>query len=56
MYISVALVLIVDWRYGKRMLYTHITSREQDPLHIENEDQRVRRLKRERQAGIQSIS
>ena len=36
-------------------MYTHITNRESDPLHIENKEQRDRRMERERR-GIQSIS
>ena len=46
-----AIVLWLDWRYGKRMLYFHITEREErrnEPLHVETEEQKERRLERER--------
>ena len=43
-----ALALVVDWRVGRRLMYTHITHREADPLHIENEAQRERRLRRDK--------
>jgi len=51
--ILVILALIIDWRSGRRVLYTHITSREKAPLHIETEEQRERRLRRE--AGLQAV-
>ena len=41
-----SLILVLDWRWGRRVLYTHITHRE-DHLHIETRDQRHRRLDRE---------
>ena len=47
-----ALLLWLDWRYGKRMLYFHITEREHlqgDSLHVETEEQRGRRLQREQE-------
>lgn len=50
------LALIIDWKYGKRIFYTHITNREADPLHIENSEQRDRRLIREEFKGVQTIS
>ena len=53
MLLSVILALIIDWRSGRRVLYTHITSREKAPLHIETEEQRERRLRRE--AGLQAV-
>ena len=46
-----AVLLWLDWRYGKRMLYFHITEREErrnEPLHVETEEQKERRLERER--------
>ena len=53
MLFSVILALIIDWKSGRRVLYTHITSREKAPLHIETEEQRERRLRRE--AGLQGV-
>jgi len=47
-----AIILWLDWRYGKRRLYFHITEREErrkEPLHVETEEQRVRRLAREQE-------
>lgn len=49
-----AIILWVDWRYGKRRLYFHITEREErrnDPLHVETEEQRERRIQRERETA-----
>ena len=46
----VSLILVLDWRWGRRVLYTHITSRD-DHLHIETSEQRERRLDREAQQG-----
>lgn len=49
-----AAVLWLDWRHGKRRLYFHITEREErrrEPLHVETEDQKERRLLRERGGG-----
>ena len=51
-----ALVLVLDWRLGRRLLYTHITERESDRLHIENQEQRERRLNREKNAGISTLT
>ena len=49
-----AVLLWLDWRYGKRMLYFHITEREErrnEPLHVETEEQKERRLQRERESA-----
>ena len=54
--VSAALVLVLDWRWGRRLLYSHITERESDRLHIENQDQRERRLNREKNAAINTLS
>ena len=54
--VSVAVVLVLDWRCGSRLLYSHITERETDRLHIENREQRERRLLRENNAGINTLS
>ena len=54
--VSVALVLVLDWRLGRRLFYTHITERESDRLHIENQEQRERRLNREKNAGISTLT
>ena len=48
------LALIIDWKSGRRALYTHITSREKDPLHIETQEQRERRLRREQ--AVRTVS
>jgi hypothetical protein len=40
-----ALILCVDWRYGKRLCYSHILERPEE-LRIEDENQRLRRLRR----------
>ena len=44
---SVTLILIIDWKCGKRIFYTHITNREQ-PLYVENLEQKERRIKRDK--------
>jgi len=47
-----ALILWLDWRYGRRWLYFHITEREvrgKDALHVEDEQQKERRIQRERE-------
>ena len=54
--VSVALALVLDWRWGRRLLYSHITERESDRLHIENQDQRERRLNREKNTGINTLT
>ena len=46
----VSLILLLDWRWGRRVLYTHITSRG-DHLHIETQEQRERRMAREAQGS-----
>ena len=46
----VSLILVLDWRWGRRMLYTHITARD-NHLHIETSEQRERRLESEAQKG-----
>jgi len=46
------LILIIDWKCGKRMFFTHITARSSEPIHIENAEQREKRLKRE---GLEDI-
>eukprot|EP00092_Neocalanus_flemingeri_P030234 GFUD01032813.1.p1 GENE.GFUD01032813.1~~GFUD01032813.1.p1 ORF type:complete len:404 (+),score=102.04 GFUD01032813.1:85-1296(+) len=45
--ILLGIILWVDWRCGKRLLYFHITQREKNAIHVENEEQRERRLQRE---------
>jgi len=48
----IALLLWIDWKYGKRILFSHITERkylQRDSLHVENEEQKTRRLQRERE-------
>ena len=50
-----AVVLWLDWRYGKRMLYFHITEREErrnEPLHVETEEQKESRLERKRRESL----
>merc|ERR1712123_376530 len=37
--ILLGIILWIDWRCGKRLLYSHITQREKDALHVENEEQ-----------------
>ena len=49
-----SLILVLDWRWGRRVLYTHIISRE-DQLHIETQEQRERRMAREAQ-GVKGVS
>jgi len=44
--ILLAISLWVDWQYGKRLCYSHILSRE-DGIHVEDADERSRRLQRE---------
>jgi len=45
-----AVILVLDWRVGSRMLYFHITEREerrQEPIVVETEEQKERREARE---------
>jgi len=52
LFLIMALLLWVDWRCGKRMMYTHITERDvrgKDALHVEDEQQKERRMQRERE-------
>ena len=46
--IVLAILLWLDWRYGKRVLYSHIVKREKSALHVENEEQRERRIQRQK--------
>ena len=46
----VSLILVLDWRWGRRLLYTHITARDNN-IHIETSEQKERRLDREAQKG-----
>ena len=49
--ILLAVILWLDWRYGGRILYGHVTKRKYKPggdLHVENAESRARRLDRER--------
>jgi len=46
--ILLAVVLWLDWKFGKRMLYGHIVKREKSALHVENEEQRERRIQRQK--------
>ena len=45
-----SLILLLDWRWGRRVLYTHITTRG-DHLHIETQEQQARRMAREAQGS-----
>jgi len=52
-----AIILWLDWRFGKRRLYFHITEREerrQEPLHVETEEQKERRVLRETSSKIRT--
>ena len=40
-----ALILFLDWRYGRRVCYGHILERE-DHIHVEDEKSRRRRIER----------
>ena len=51
-YFAVTLILIIDWKCGMRMFFTHITARSSEPIHIENAEQREKRLKRK---GLEDI-
>ena len=42
-----AIILWLDWKFGKRIFFFHITERKD--LHVENEEQKTRRLQRERE-------
>jgi len=47
-----AILLVLDWKFGKRIFFFHITERKYlqgDSLHVENEEQKTRRLQRERE-------
>lgn len=44
-YFFAALILFIDWRYGRRWCYSHILERK-DYIHCEDEDQRKRRIER----------
>jgi len=51
-FLILAIILWVDWRCGWRLCYAHITAREEkmrDALHVENEEQRERRIQREKE-------
>jgi len=51
-FLLMALILWVDWRCGWRLCYSHIIDREErrkDALHVENEEQRERRIQREKE-------
>ena len=51
-FLLLALILWVDWRCGWRLCYSHITDRKEkmgDALHVENEEQRERRIQREKE-------
>ena len=48
----VSLILVLDWRWGRRLLYTHITARDNN-IHIETSEQKERRLDIEAQKGKQ---
>ena len=43
--ILLALILWIDWRFGKRLCYGHILQREEG-IHCEDENQRIRRIAR----------
>lgn len=52
-----ALLLWLDWKFGKRIFFFHITERknlQRDALHVENEEQKTRRLQREREQQARS--
>jgi len=52
LFILLAIILWIDWRCGKRLLYVHITERDvrgKDHLHVETEQQKERRIQRERE-------
>lgn len=53
--ILLAIMLWIDWRYGKRLLYSHIIKREKDALHVENEDQKERRIQRQKLKSMNGI-
>jgi len=55
LFILMAIILWIDWRCGKRLLYFHITQRKKDALHVENEDQKIRRMQREKLKGTNGI-
>ena len=40
-----AIILCIDWRYGKRLCYGHILERPQ-AIHCEDESQKLRRIQR----------
>jgi len=51
-FLLLAIILWVDWRCGWRLCYSHITDRKEkmgDTLHVENEEQRERRIQREKE-------
>lgn len=51
-FVMLAIILWVDWRCGWRLCYAHITEREEKmkgALHVENEEQKERRMQRERE-------
>jgi len=52
LFILLAIILWLDWRWGRRLLYSHITHRKMDALHVENEERREKRLQREKQKVI----
>eukprot|EP00092_Neocalanus_flemingeri_P004719 GFUD01005084.1.p1 GENE.GFUD01005084.1~~GFUD01005084.1.p1 ORF type:complete len:416 (-),score=117.14 GFUD01005084.1:751-1998(-) len=50
LFVLLAIILWVDWRCGWRLCYSHITERTErmnDALHVENEEQKERRIQRE---------
>ena len=52
LFLMLAFILWVDWRCGWRLCYAHITERKErmkDALHVENEEQKERRMQRERE-------
>ena len=49
------ILLWMEWRCSKRLLYAHIIKREKDALHVENEDQKTRMIQGQKMNGGSEI-